>query len=69
MSSSGTTYFVVAYDHDNEAFYVDNELSKDKFRHDTWDSVEERWCYLDSNLDMAEDIVSLTNELEEKLNG
>lgn len=69
MSSSGTTYFVVTYDHDSQTFKVDDDAAKVMLPHDTWDIVEERWCYLDSNLDMAEDLATLTNELKEKLNG
>ena len=69
MSSSGKTFFVVIYDHDEEAFKVDKDGSRVMFPHDTWDIVEERWCTLDTNLDMAEDLAKLTNELEEKLNG
>jgi hypothetical protein len=67
MSSSGKTYFVVEYDHDEETFRVDNPTSAEKFPHDTWDSVEERWCHLDVNNEMWQDITSLTNELKEKL--
>lgn len=68
MSSSGKTYLVVYYDHDDMAFHVDSGMSGEKFPRDTWDSVEEEWVHLDQNLDMGEDIVSLTEELEEKLN-
>jgi len=67
MSSSGITYFVVAYDHENQTFVVDNFESADKYPHDTWDTVDEEWVYLDNNLDLAEDISSLTRQLTDIL--
>ena len=69
MSSSGKTYFVVYYDHDDMGFYLDSGMSGEKFPRDTWDSVEEQWVHLDWNMDMVESVESLTEELEEKLNG
>lgn len=69
MSSSGKTYFVVVYDHDDEAFSVDEEMAYTKFPQDTWDTVEEYWYNLDSNDEMWQDAVSLTQELKEVLNG
>lgn len=63
MSSSGKTYLVVAYDHDDGKFTVDKTMSIDKFPNDTWDTVEERWCMLNSNTDMWQDIDTLEWEL------
>lgn len=69
MSSSGKTYFVVYYDHDDMEFYVDEGASAQKFPKDTWDKVEECWYRLDSNNEMWQDYHELTNELKEQLNG
>jgi hypothetical protein len=68
MSSSGVTYFVVGYNHDEEKFVLDEMMFEFHFQHDTYDIVEEDWCNLDNNLDMGEDRRSLTIQLKEKLN-
>jgi hypothetical protein len=67
MSSSGKTYLVVAYDHTDGTFTVDTEMSLEKFRHDTWDSVEEEWCHLDKNDDMWQDTMNLEWQLNNLL--
>jgi hypothetical protein len=67
MSSSGITYFVVTYDHDSETFALDSFESAEKYPRDTWDTVEEKWVYLDTNLDLAEDISSLSRQLTDIL--
>jgi len=63
MSSSGITYFVVTYDHDTMEFQVDSFESAEKYPRDTWDTVDEEWVHLDHNLDLVEDISSLTTQL------
>ena len=67
MSSSGITYFVVAYDNDTMRFTVDEAKRSEMFRCDTWDTVDECWCYLDTNLDMPDDMKSLTHGLTQIL--
>jgi hypothetical protein len=63
MSSTGITYFVVAYNSDTMRFTVDEPKRSEMFRCDTWDTVDECWCYLDTNLDMVESMKSLNHEL------
>jgi hypothetical protein len=68
MADSTKTFFVVAYNHDFETFLIDTEMTNMKFAHDTWDEVTGDWCDLDLNQHIGEDVSSLTDRLEEKLN-
>jgi len=67
MSSNLQTHFVVTYDHVEEVFYVDNNTAANYFDHDTWDDDAEQWVYLDEAKDVADDMASLQQKLQEAL--
>lgn len=67
MSSNLETYFVVAYDHVDGKFYVDDETAAAYFDHDTWDEDTGEWMYLDEATDVAENMSELQQKLREAL--
>jgi len=67
MSSNLETYFVVAYDHVDGKFYVDNNTAANYFDHDTWDDDAGDWVYLDEADGVPEDMASLQLKLQEAL--
>lgn len=65
MSSNLTTYFVVAYDHVDEEFFVDSGMAEARFQHDTWDDDLGEWVYLDESDEVSGSLTELTTNLNE----
>jgi hypothetical protein len=68
MSSNLESYFVVAYDHVEGKFYVDDNTAANFFNHDTWDNDTDEWVYLDAVDDVPEDMPTLSLKLNNLLN-
>jgi hypothetical protein len=67
MSSNLQTYFVVAYDHTDGQFYIDDEVAAARFNHDSWDEDEGAWVHLDHHNDVVESMPELMLKLQEAL--
>lgn len=67
MSSNLETYFVVAYNHVEGKFFVDENTAANYFDHDTWDDDAGEWVYLHEADDVPEDVPILQRKLREVL--
>ena len=67
MSSNLETYFVVAYDHVEGEFYVDDNTAANFFNHDTWDDDAGDCVYRDETDEVAETMLELREKLQEAL--